>query len=361
LKTTIYKYKEFIYFESILLTLYLCNFLRQYFWHFEGVFVWLLSYLISVFILVKLKIEIHVWENKTNFSWAWFTFYCMVPLCFFYCIRFAFPDNSWDVINYHFINGERAVRGFPFINGDFFYLSYSNPVSDMLMTVFRHTLGHRLGTIINLLVLVWSALILRKILIKYIKKEYLLCLIIITLISFEGIIYEISNYWVDLLAIPLMLEVLYFLIFVENKKKSHYFYVTLLMGMAVGFKLTNLYLVLPASILLIYQFIKANNYRKLQTFGYLFSFIIIFLFPLIPFHGYIFLETGNPIYPHFNSIFKSSYASLKGAFDETLGPSGKLETILWPIYMLFKSDRLSPTPMFPFFTTIGYLCELMLI
>ena len=347
-----YKYTSFV---NLLLILYLSIFIRQYFWSFNGLAVWAISLIIASSIIVYLRplnSDIQNQNEKFNIP---FLFIVVLPLCFFYLLRFPFPDSSWDVINYHFINGERAVVGFPFIQGDFFYLSYSNPVSDMLMTVFRHTLGHRLGTIINLLVLIWSGLILQKILKFFIHANYLRCISIIILLSFEGIIYEISNYWVDLLAIPLILEIAFLLAFVECKKKSQYFFIALLMGMAVGLKLTNLYIILPALGIALYQFAKNHNLKSPSAYLYLIVCIAFFALPLIPFHLYIYWITGNPIYPHYNWVFRSPYASLKVASDDTLGPESGLDAYFWPIVMLYKIGRLSPTPTHPFFACLAYL------
>ena len=142
-------FRKVISLNSCFLSLYLCLFIRQYLWNFNGAIVWVLSGILSSVIVIIINREnfkpIRNLESK-------FYFIVIAPLTFFYILRFVFLDSSWDVINYHFINGERAVRGFPFLKDDFFYLSYSNPVSDMATTIFRHTLGHRLGTIINLLV-----------------------------------------------------------------------------------------------------------------------------------------------------------------------------------------------------------------
>jgi hypothetical protein len=349
---------KYFSFEILLFICYLSIYIRQYFWSFNWLVVWTTSLIVATSIILYLCPPNDDIQNENKKFNTPFLLIVVLPLCFFYLLRFPFPDSSWDVINYHFINGERAVIGFPFIEGDFFYLSYSNPVSDMLMTVSRHILGHRLGTVINLLVLIWSGLILQKILKFFIHANYLRCIFIIILLSFEGIIYEISSYWVDLLGIPLILEITYLLAFVDFKRKSQYFFIALLMGMAVGLKLTNLYIILPALVIAIYQFIKNHSLKSLSTYGYLIICVALFAFPLIPFHSYIYWVTGNPIYPHYNWIFRSPYASLKVISDGTLGPESSYDAFLWPIVMLYKISRLSSTPTYPFFTCVGYLTSI---
>ena len=347
-------------FEAGLFALYVAMFVRQYFWSFNSKLIWATSFIIASII------SVYFYSNKKSDYESWgsnkyFIILVLFPLVLFYLLRFVFPDSSWDIINYHFINGERAINGFPFISGDFFYLAYSNPVTDMLTTIFRHGLGHRLGTVLNLIVLIWSALIIDRILRPTVSRDSLRSLLIIAMISFEGVIYQISNYWVDLLAIPLILELLYFIGFAREKTNSHYYFCALIMGIAVGFKLTNLYFIIPASSILIYQYLIDSDRRDINTYLNLLGFIVIFFLPLLPFHGYIFWETGNPVFPHYNWIFQSPYASLKKVFDNTLGPSGVIESYFWPVIMLFKSDRLSPTPMYPLITGIVYLISWAII
>ena len=56
---------------------------------------------------------------------------------------------------HHAIHGERpAMRGWPMLEGDFFPVRFPfNPAPDMLTGLFRHLLGYRLGTVVNLLAL----------------------------------------------------------------------------------------------------------------------------------------------------------------------------------------------------------------
>ena len=345
-------------FWYILLFLYLLVFVRQYTWPLNNMVAWAISFLLT-FVLTTLIIQkVYNEEKRKNPINLKFCLIVGLPLSFFYLFRFAFPDGSFDIINYHFITSERALRGYPFMEGDFLYLMFSNPVGDMLSGLFRHSFGHRVGTILNLFVLFWSASILDKILRPYFQKDNLRYLLIFFTLSSEGIIYQISNYWVDLLAFPLLLEIIYFLVFQKNRTNYHFMLIALFMGMSVAFKLTNLYFVVPA--IFIFSFVYFNNNRKMQisSFTPILAFVGIFFLPLIPFHLYIFSETGNPIYPHFNSIFKSPLWSLQDSFDLTLGPENSFERIFWPIVMLFKSERLSSLPMAPIATTIGYILSL---
>ena len=342
---------------GLLLVAYILVFLRQYFW-FSNSFVvsWCVPFVFSV--ILSFHIRRRFEYDALNLK---FLAIIGLPLLFFFLLRMAYPDFSWDIINYHFINAERAMNGYPFIKGDFFYLSYSNPASDMITGVFRHLFGHRLGTIVNLLALLWSAQILDKILTHYVRGRVLRYLIVSALLCFEGFTYQISNYWVDLLSIPIILELVYVLVFKKNKEFWDFCIIALLFGIALGLKLTNLYFLIPLALMLFVQF-WANQRAAAQTkLIQLVVFTVIFFTPLVPYHAYIFALTGNPIYPHYNWYFQSDLFMTKVSFDSTLGPETRAQALIWPFVMLSNAGRLSPTLVWPLLTFIGYIASIGVI
>ena len=211
---------------GLLLATYILVFLRQYFWFSDSIFVsWCIPLVLSVCLSVLIR-------RRFSYELPGIQFLLIItlPLLFFFSLRVAYPDFSWDIVNYHFINSERALNGYPFIEGDFLYLSYSNPASDMITGVFRHLMGHRLGTVVNLLALLWSAQVLDKILAHYLNDRTMRYLLVSILLCFEGFTYQISNYWVDLLSIPIILELTYFLAFKRNKVILDYSIIALLLA-----------------------------------------------------------------------------------------------------------------------------------
>ena len=339
----------------IVLLVYIAAFIRQYTWFADNlVIAWVFSFVIS-FYLTFLIIK------KLNYSKLNLNFFLIVgvPLIFFYSLRFVFPDASFDIVNYHFINGERALRGYPFINGDFLYLSFANPISDMITGIFRHLLGHRVGTVINLLAIFWSAQILEKILSNFNLDRKIKYLILIILLLFEGITYQISNYWVELLSIPIVLELVNLLVFKKKKDYIEYTIISLFCGILISFKLINLIVVLPLSLLFLIQYIKDIDEKISKKYLKLFLLVLVFFAPIIPYHSYIFLITGNPFYPHLNFIFKSDLFHTINVLRQGLGPKDNVEAFFWPFIMLFKSERLSNTPVFPYLTFLAYIFSLL--
>ena len=362
-----YKFKDLsiskIIFSSIInpaflvLTVYLLIFIRQYLW-FTNVFFF--TWVIPTFISLSLTFFIIKKLDYSKINIEFFLIVCL-PLFLFYILRFAFPDASWDIINYHYIVGERGLSGYPFISGDFFYLSYANPATDMVTAVFRKLFGHRVGTIINLLVIFWTAQILEKILKVFINNKILKNLFVLLLLLFEGITYQISNYWVDLLSVPILLELVYLLCFKAKKYLFDYIIISLFLGILFSFKLTNIFAVFPLSILFFLQYLKDDKdiyYNKLFKILFLF---IIFLVPIFPYHSYIYFITGNPIYPHLNWIFQSDLFLTHRNIRGTLGPQNNYEGLIWPFIMLQNNLRISNTPVYPFLTFGSYILSFIIV
>src|SRR4029079_5241629 len=80
---------------------------------------------------------------------------------------------------------------------------------DTLTGISRALLGYRLGTIINWLVLVWAAQVTNKILRPYARAAGLRDVCVLAVFLAEHLLFEVSTYMVDLLALPLLLEATY--------------------------------------------------------------------------------------------------------------------------------------------------------
>ena len=130
-----------------------------------------------------------------------------LPLFFVFTLRVAFPDLSFDVLNHRLIQSERALRGEQLLPGDFFPTIFPfNPAPDMLTGLFRHALGYRLGTVVNLLALLWAGTVLEKILRPYVEGAAWRSAGVLLALFTEHALFQINGYMVDLLALPLLLE-----------------------------------------------------------------------------------------------------------------------------------------------------------
>src|SRR5437588_758658 len=228
-------------FASVVIAPYVLTIVWQYFCAFHSQpLAWTLTVLVSAIVWAFYVSLAEVTSEKLPWQ---FWIVVAFPLLFFYLIRLPFPDVSFDVLNYHIFHGERALRGPLLIPGDFFPTAAPfNPTPDILTGFYRHVLGYRLGTVVNYLALIWSGAIVNRLLRDYLASPWLRCVAILFVLTTEQLLFQINNYMVDLLALPLLLEAT----IVAIKKTERDAIVTrtiqlaLLLGTAAAFKLANL-------------------------------------------------------------------------------------------------------------------------
>ena len=187
------------------LFLYLSVLIRQYLWVIsDNQIAWVLTQMVAVLLWCT-----HLRAKEDNVERTPPSFWLVValPLLLVYLLKFAFPDISVDTLNHRLIQSERGLSGPLFIPGDFFPTIFPfNPASDMLTGISRHLLGYRLGTIINYLSLLYAGLVLNKLLRPFVLNQWWRSLGIVLVLYTEHILFEINNYMVDLLMLPLLLE-----------------------------------------------------------------------------------------------------------------------------------------------------------
>jgi hypothetical protein len=326
-------------FADILFFLFVLTLVRQFSWGLEHqVLAWTLTALVSGFICGA-----HIWARDTSHPQQHISFWLIVglTLLFVYLLNMPSPDDSFDVLNYHLVNGERALRGWPFISGDFFpTIIQVNPAPDMVNALFRHALGYRLGTIVNLLALLWIAMIVDRFLRPYLRNHWLRASCTLLVISTEFLLYLLDFYLIDLLSLPLLLEATFLTLNFEDIRKKNYalVHIGLFLGISTAFKLTNLAFVIP---IVICCALKAFSHRKDLRFAYVVVAAVVCVAPLIPFSLFLYRQTGSALFPFYNGIFKSPFVGLRNYDDHLHGPKTWWEIILWPIMIVIYPERLS--------------------
>src|SRR5436309_10176123 len=195
-------------FGDALLALYFLVFARQYLWPLDSdALGWAMAVpLAAAAWLLYVSPKPFPAEAPARAFWL----LVALPLLFFYMLRLPFPDLSFDVLNYRLLHAERSLRGTLFAPGDFFPTPAPyNPAPDTLTGLFRLALGYRLGTIVNLLALVWAAQVANKILRPFVARARLRAACVLLVVLAEHLLFEVNNYMVDLLALPLLLEATY--------------------------------------------------------------------------------------------------------------------------------------------------------
>lgn len=346
---------------DVLLFLYLLVFVRQYFWVVDNNF---LAWALTVPVTAACW---YLYVSTKQFPAETFggSFWLLVglPLLAAYVLRAAFPDRSFDVLAYHLLHAERTLRGTLLAPGDFFpsHVPF-NPVSDTVTGISRFFLGFRLGTIINLFALFWAAQITDKILRLFVGQAWLRAAGVLMVVLAENLLFEISTYMVDLLALPLMLEATLLSLRFDEAKNRHanLIHVALLLGASTAFKITNLAVALPILVVCAYKIgIGAKRFTPKQLLTSALVVLAAFLAPLMPFTLYIFRITGNPIFPAANVFFKSIYWPTHGGWDNRFGPQTLWETIAWPVLIWFHPERHSELSVYSGRLSLGVVVAIV--
>jgi hypothetical protein len=295
-----------------------------------------------------------------------------VLLCFFLPVliinyqRIMFPDKSFDVQAYHIflhrLNRFDNLRNFNLVGGAgggtyFFTLSYK------IFGFFREALGYRMGTIFNtfLLFLVYVSVydFLKKFLDLFFPEKkialFLIALSALLVIYSDNTLFMLNSYNVDMIGVPLLLELIHLLFFrpLDDKNKNtitlFFFVIT---SILIAYKLTYL----PYVVIIGIGFI-IRNYKIFLSNKILILFCLIALvFPSI-YLIYNYTETLNPIFPFYNKFFKSPLYEIKNFKDTRWGPRSIYEMFVYNIICLLHPERNSEWG----FISIRLLAEYLII
>lgn len=348
-----------IEFGDLVLVCYVAVFVRSYLWAVDapGAAWGLTAVLTAALWCVYLVSKEPVGERVPIAFWV----IVGVPLASVYLLRVAFPDLSYDVLNYRHVHAERGLRGFPFIPGDFFpTLLPLNPAPDMLTGIYRHLLGYRLGTIGNLLALLWTGEVLYKFLRSIVDDRRLRCVCVLLILLTEQLLFEINNYMVDVLALPLLVEAVRLVVGSERFcfERAPIIRLGFLLGSSVAFKITNVIYVAPLIVVAACRVIAARPPLTRRFVWRLICFGIVFVAPSLVHAVWVYRETGSPVFPLYNNIFRSPYWLANPVDDPRWGPKGWSETLTWSVSMIFHPERTSELPVYSGRLPLGIVAAL---
>ena len=347
-------------FGDLLLALYVLAFARQYLWVIDdNLLAWCLAAPLAALVLA---LYVSTKPLPAGGFGAPFWLAVALPLLLVYSLRLPFPDISFDVLNYRLLHAERSLRGTLFAPGDFFPTPVpANPAPDTITGLFRHALGYRLGTVVNLLALVWAAQVVDRLLRPFVARAWPRAACVLLAVLAEHLLFEVNNYMVDLLALPLLLEATRLALRAEEAERPRAVFVhaALLLGLSVALKLTNAAAVVTVGLLCAYKALAGPARLKLKglpaTLGLSF---VAFAAPLAPFAAYLWSLTGNPLFPLANGFFESPYWPTAGGWDRRWGPHGFLETLVWPVLAWLEPARHSELNVYSGRVALGFVVAL---
>ena len=271
-----------------------------------------------------------------------------LPVLALWALRAPFPDVGYDTLNYHILHGERGLWGPVQAPGDFypFFFPNQNPTGDLVTALFRAALGYRGGTLAAALALVWAGEVLWRLLAPAVRDERLRAAAVLLAVTSEGLLWEVSGYMVDLLALPLLLEATALATGDASTSRSVLRRTTLLgllLGVSVALKLTHLVFAVPIGLVALVRWLgpRAARPAARDAAGALAAGAAAFVLPLAPHALHVFVETGNPFFPYFNRLFASPYFPPIDVKDSRWGPSSPAEAFVWPLLSALRPGRLS--------------------
>ncbi len=261
--------------------------------------------------------------------------------------RFLIPDNSFDSINYH------LYLGFKFFHPKNNYLEFYptgihnfSSILDILGYVLMKIFGYRIGSIGSLLFLYLSIYLVYKLL-KLFKGKYDFwgqwwfgILFVSSFLSFESFL-QIATYYVDISVACLMLASTYFLFKFEKKQQVIDLVLSGLCLAVVSLGKMSVWYFWPVYffylIFVLLKRKKISSAKKNKYFLIPVLWLVLFLLP-----GFIknYTQTGNPVFPFYNGIFKSKYFSESNFAQVVFGGQNLKEKILWGICSIKSPERL---------------------
>lgn len=321
------------------------------------IFMWLVSLLNEILFFFKLSQNTLFVNSLIFLSTIYFTIHfkkyikfsdCKVNLflkiswliIFMYSFfKGIIPDTSADTVNFHISMQQPQFNdkfGINIVHGDSLLVSYA--FIDTLFYIPRMILGYRMGTMLNtfFLILIHYSIfdILKNILCNkelYIserKLDFICSFFSFVVMSNIEIFMQVSTYMSELLLLLIALEIIRLLLN-NHYNKFEIYYFCILNGTLFLLKITSIMYIIP--FLLIYLF----KIRKSLTVKLFLKCFLLFIIINVPLFIFNYLQSGNPVFPFFNSFFESPYFFVSNLKDLRWGPQNLNEILLWPLYVVF--------------------------
>lgn len=237
------------------------------------------------------------------------------------------PIQQYDALVKHFVIPNQMING----NGLNFNVVQSLTLGEsslfphMLFAYFMAFSSAKGMTLIVTLFSVINGILLYKIANKNLETKLNGVMVLLLYIS-TPIVFQLSTIlYVDIFPITFILLSIYLLINTKVVGTNRYVLIMTSLGFAVFSKITSVIYVLPIILFCVYEFLKNGIAAKSSLNEYIIATIksaIAFIVPFIFSMVYLFIITGNPIFPAMNDFFGSKYFpfdNFKDPFNNVLG------------------------------------------
>ena len=325
-----------------------------YFTNFNFLYTNIVVLLFNLGSLILLKNKKKI-EIKSDFSK--FDFIFIFGLLMFTAFTIVFPDLSWDTRSYHIYLQENTFVDK--INSDFFagrnLNSFLFSLGDRTNYLFRLVLGYRLGTVMSYYLIVVLFYQVKRFFKELIKEPNEIFLSIISIVPcVMSIIFAfVGTYYIDNFGLVCLMEIFYIMLFEESlfTNKLKLYILAIIVGISISIKVTNVLFIIPIGLYFLLKNLK--NFKYLKIYDY----ILLFICALLPFGIYAldnYIQTGNPVFPYYNNIFKSDFFMQSEWKDGNFGPENLIQFLIWPIYIVFNPSRAFDTKFVDLMWGIGF-------
>lgn len=270
----------------------------------------------------------------------------LVPLGLF-LNRFLIPDTAYDTINYHLFLGYSALQT---QNNKFeFYpagIHNFSPVLEIPGSALMKISGYRWGSIGSTVFLYLSVLLIYLIFRLYqLKLKVLDCwwwglMFGSAFLSFEAFL-QIATYFVDIeVAFWSLLGCYLLLKYEKNKNIWTLVSSAIVLSLLFWGKMTSGY-ILPAYFgFLVYVLVTDKKLEWQKKIGRLILAGALVVSLSVPSWYQNYRQTGNPVFPYYNSIFKSNFFPTINFVQEEAGGTTLLQRLFWGLASIKYPDRL---------------------
>lgn len=331
----------------------------------------IVTYAVALAVFAVVVVIFAVWNRKsrsiqfTEPEFSRWDLLVFAVFLFLFFIRVGRADVSCDTFNYHLLHQE--VPFADFVTDSFFpgrRESFFPALADRMYYPFRLLLGYRMGTILYTLLMMLTYLELKRLLFCCLpnteehtqRKNVLVTVACGALLISNFIGHEICSYHVDIFPIPLLLYILSSVVSGAETDHRGDPFLALCVGFVVAIKLSYAFLLVPLGLLFLWE-----NRRRLRP-GLFLLFVILGILPVGVYMLNAWCQTGNPVYPLFNTIFHSPY--LTDQTNEIMnggGPSGFLDGLVRPFCWAFQSSESGYIVHSDGRLTLGFVSALILV